>query len=167
MHRVHGRAGREPPRVRAAAGPAAADRQEWDPGWAGTDVAPYLVGQPPQAWAGLVAAQAEATAAAWADPRAWEGSTVFGGAEMPAADVGSMMTAEFAVHAWDVAVGSGQRPPAVPGPLGERVLEGVLAIAPMGREGGWFAPEVPVGTDAPAFDRALAASGRNPAWTCV
>jgi uncharacterized protein (TIGR03086 family) len=101
---------------------------------------------------------------AWADPQAWEGATVFGGGEMPAAAVGSMMTAEFAVHAWDVAVATGQNLD-VPAALGETVLEGVNGIAKAGREGGWFGPEVPVPDDAPAFERALGASGRDPRWT--
>ncbi|MFD1530527.1 TIGR03086 family metal-binding protein [Pseudonocardia aurantiaca] len=142
----------------------AGEREAWDPEWSGTDTAPYLVGEPAQRWGDLAARQAKATARAWADPRAWEGATTFGGGEMPAAAVGSMMTAEFAVHAWDVAVATGQ-PIEVPAPLGETVLEGVLAIAPMGRDGGWFAPEVQVPGDAPAFVRALAASGRDPQWT--
>jgi uncharacterized protein (TIGR03086 family) len=83
---------------------------------------------------------------------------------MPAAAIGSMMIAEFVVHGWDVAVATGQRVE-VGAPLGEAVLEGVEAIAPMGRDGGWFAPEVAVPADAPTLDRALAASGRDPAWT--
>jgi uncharacterized protein (TIGR03086 family) len=75
-----------------------------------------------------------------------------------------MMTAEFVVHAWDVAAATGQSLDVPPG-LGEAVLEGVLAIAPMGREGGWFGAEVTVPAGACAFDRALAASGRDPGWT--
>jgi hypothetical protein len=34
----------------------------------------------------------------------------------------------------------------------------------MGREGGWFGAEVQVPADASTLDRALAASGRDPAW---
>ena len=142
----------------------AGERRAWDPEWKGEDRAPFLVDQPVQRWPELVARQGEATARAWADPQAWEGTTTFGGGEMPAAAVGSMMTAEFVVHAWDVAVATGQTVE-VPEALGERVLEGVLAIAPMGREGGWFGPQVQVRADATAFDRALAMSGRDPRWT--
>lgn len=142
----------------------AADRQEWDPEWTGNDQAPYLVGVPESEWAERAAQQGAATARAWAAPEAWEGDTTFGGGPMPAAAVGSMMTAEFVVHGWDVAVGSGQRLDVPPG-LGEVVLEGVRAIAPMGRDGGWFGPEVPLPADASALDRALAAAGRNPGWT--
>ena len=141
----------------------AADRQEWDPEWAGTDRAPYLVDVPEHEWATRAAEQGRATARAWADPHAWEGETTFGGGPMPAGSVGSMMTAEFVVHAWDVAAGTGQQLD-VPSGLGDAVLEGVLAIAPMGREGGWFAAEVPVPEEASALDRALGAAGRDPGW---
>jgi uncharacterized protein (TIGR03086 family) len=77
--------------------------------------------------------------------------------------VGSIMTAEFVVHAWDLAVATGQ-PLDVPSGLGEVVLEGVEAMAPSGRDGGWFGAEVQVPADAPAFERALAVSGRDPRW---
>lgn len=142
----------------------AALRKDWEPSWSGNDRAPYLVDVPEAQWAAKAAEQAEATKRAWADPAAWDGETTFGGGPMPAAAVGSMMLAEFVVHGWDVAVATGQRLEVSPA-LGEAVLEGVTAIAPMGREGGWFAPEVTVPADASALDRALAASGRNPAWT--
>lgn len=141
-----------------------AQKRDWDPEWSGSDDAPYLVGVPAPLWADRVAEQAAVTARAWADPQAWEGETSFGGAPMPAAAVGSMMTAEFALHAWDVAVASGRHLD-VPEGLGAAVLEGVTAIAPMGREGGWFGPEVEVPAAAPAFERALGASGRDPRWT--
>ena len=42
---------------------------------------------------------------------------------------------------------------------GAAVLDGVLAMAPSGRDGGWFGPEMTVPADASAFERALAASG--------
>ena len=136
-------------------------REPWDAAWSGEDRTPYLVGLPEEQWAQACAEQAEAAARVWADPAAWEGEASMGGSGMPAAAIGSMMTAEFAVHAWDLAVATG-RTLEVPGELGAVVLDGVTAIAPMGRDGGWFAAEVPVPADAPAFVRALAASGRDP-----
>ncbi|WP_250556220.1 TIGR03086 family metal-binding protein [Pseudonocardia lacus] len=142
----------------------AALRKDWEEGWSGNDRAPYLVDVPEDQWADKAAAQGEATKRAWADPAAWDGETTFGGGAMPAAAVGSMMIAEFVVHGWDVAAATGERVE-VGAPLGEAVLEGVNAIAPMGRDGGWFAPEVTVPADAPALDRALGAAGRDPAWT--
>jgi uncharacterized protein (TIGR03086 family) len=139
-------------------------REPWDPSWTGEDRTPYLVGLPEQMWAKACADEADATARVWADPSVWEGEASMGGSPMPAAAIGSMMTAEFAVHAWDLAVATG-RSVEVPDELGAAVLEGVLAMAPSGREGGWFGAEVAVPADAPTFERALAASGRDPRWT--
>lgn len=138
-------------------------RKDWEEGWSGNDQAPYLVGVPEAEWAAKAAEQGEATKRAWADPAAWEGEASFGGGAMPAAAIGSMMVAEFVVHGWDVAAGTGQTL-AVGPELADAVLDGVTGIAAMGREGGWYAPEVPVPADAPALDRALGASGRDPAW---
>jgi hypothetical protein len=45
------------------------------------------------------------------------------------------------------------------------VLTAVEGMAQMGRDGGWYGPEVPVPADAPAFDRALGLAGRDPGWT--
>src|SRR5918997_3073307 len=139
-------------------------REPWDPSWSGEDRMPYLVGLAEEKWAQACADEAAAAARVWAEPSAWEGEASMGGAAMPAAAIGSMMTAEFAVHAWDLAVATG-RSLDVPDALGAVVLEGVLAMAPAGRDGGWFGAEVTVPADAPSFERALAASGRNPRWT--
>jgi uncharacterized protein (TIGR03086 family) len=138
-------------------------REPWDPSWSGEDRTPYLVDLPEEKWAQACADEAAAAARVWAEPTTWDGEASMGGATMPAAAIGSMMTAEFAVHAWDLARATG-RSLDVPDGLGAAVLEGVLAIAPMGRDGGWFGPEVTAPSDAPAFERALAASGRDPRW---
>jgi uncharacterized protein (TIGR03086 family) len=141
----------------------AALRKDWEEGWAGSNDAPYLRDVPETEWAERAAAQGEATKRAWADPAAWEGEASFGGGAMPATAIGSMMTAEFVVHGWDVAVGSGQRVD-VPAGLGDAVLEAVGSIAAMGRDGGWYGPEVEVPEGASAFERALGVSGRDPNW---
>jgi uncharacterized protein (TIGR03086 family) len=141
-----------------------AERKPFEPEWSEASQAPYLVGHPEAEWAELIAEQAEATAAAWANPRTWEGDTTFAGRDMPAAFVGSMMTAELALHGWDVAAATGQRVDVTP-EHGAAVLAGVEEIAPMGREAGWFGAKVAVEPEASAFERALAASGRNPGWT--
>jgi uncharacterized protein (TIGR03086 family) len=138
-------------------------REPWDPAWSPADRTPYLAGLPEQEWARACADEAAATAAAWAEPAAWEGESSMGGAPMPAALIGLMMTAEFAVHAWDLAVATG-RSLDVPEGLAAVVLDGVTAMAPTGREGGWFGAEVPVPADASSFERALAVSGRDPRW---
>ncbi|MEJ3652682.1 TIGR03086 family metal-binding protein [Actinomycetes bacterium KLBMP 9759] len=141
----------------------AAGRQEWEPEWTSSDIAPYLVDVPRERWAELVAEQGVITAEAWADPAVWEGETTFGGGAMPASAVGSMMTTEFALHGWDVAAATGQTLDVSP-ELAAEVVDGVAAIAPMGREGGWMAAEVDVPETASSFEKALAAAGRDPAW---
>ena len=141
-----------------------ATREPWDPAWNPADRTPYLMGVPEEQWAQACADEAAATARAWDDPAAWEGEASMGGAPMPAAVIGTMMTAEFAVHAWDLAVATG-RSVEVPDGLGAVVRKGVAAMAPAGRDGGWFGAEVPVPADAALFEQALAASGRDPRWT--
>jgi hypothetical protein len=79
------------------------------------------------------------------------------------AAIGAMMTGEFLVHAWDVAVATGQ-PCDVPEELGAVALESMTGMAAMGRDAGWIGPEVPVGETAPAFTKALGVSGRDPGW---
>jgi uncharacterized protein (TIGR03086 family) len=141
----------------------AATRTRFEHDWSSLTPAPFLDGVPVGEWAMRVPAELDAAADAWADPAAWEGETMVAASAMPAAVVGPMMLAEFAVHGWDLARGIGA-PYDVPAELGETVLAAVQPLAQMGRDGGWYGPEVPVPADAPAFDRALGLTGRDPAW---
>ncbi|WP_214368182.1 TIGR03086 family metal-binding protein [Pseudonocardia sp. H11422] len=138
-------------------------RREWDASWSADERAPFLIDVPEGRWADVCAREAAETARIWTDPQVWEGDTDLGGSTMPAAMVGSIMTSEFVIHAWDVAAATGQRIECPPG-LGEAVLEGASGIAQMGRDGGWFGAEVAVDSSAPAFDRALGVTGRDPRW---
>jgi uncharacterized protein (TIGR03086 family) len=140
-----------------------AERRDLDPSITDYEHAPYLVGAPEPDWAALAAAQGAATAAAWAEPAAWEGEASFMGNAMPAAAIGSMMTTEFVLHGWDLATATGQ-PFAVSEDLAAAALEGVRAIAPTGREAGWFAAAVELPAGASTLERVLAASGRDPSW---
>ncbi len=142
----------------------AATRTPLERDWSAPELPPFLAGREPAEWAQALAPEFEAAADAWTDPAAWEGETVMGTSPMPASVVGPMMLAEFALHGWDVARAVGARYD-VPDELGRVVLAAVESMAQMGRDGGWYGPEVPVAGDAPAFDRALGLSGRDPAWT--
>src|SRR6478735_2717436 len=51
-------------------------------------------------WPDRLADQLEATAAAWDDDAAWEGSLDLGGGEQPAASIGEMAFVEVMVHGW-------------------------------------------------------------------
>jgi uncharacterized protein (TIGR03086 family) len=141
----------------------AATRTPLEHDWSVPGPPPFLAGRQPQDWAAALAPELDAAADAWADPAAWEGETVMGTAPMPAAVVGPMMLAEFVLHGWDVARAAGA-PYEVPEELGSAVLAAVQPLAAMGRDGGWYGPEVPLPADAPAFERALGLSGRDPAW---
>ena len=142
----------------------AATRTPLEHDWSTPEPPPFLAGREPGEWADALAPEFDAAADAWTDPAAWDGETVMGTSPMPASVVGPMMLAEFAVHGWDVAraVGADYE---VPDELGAVVLAAVESMAQMGRDGGWYGPEVPVAADAPAFDRALGLAGRDPAWT--
>ena len=141
----------------------AATRMPFEHDWRSLTPAPFLDGVPVAEWAARVPAELDTAADAWADPAAWEGETLLGAAAMPAEVVGPMMLAEFVVHGWDLAraIGAGYD---VPAELGAIVLAAVQPLAQPGRDGGWYGAEVPVPADAPAFDRALGLTGRNPAW---
>jgi uncharacterized protein (TIGR03086 family) len=140
-----------------------ATRTPFEHDWSSGQPAPFLDGKAPEDWADALAPELDAAADAWADPAAWEGDTVMGSAPMPASVVGPMMLAEFVLHGWDVARSVGA-PYEVAPDLGEAVLAAVQPLAGMGRDGGWYGPEVPVAADAPAFDRALGLTGRDPSW---
>ncbi|RZT87645.1 uncharacterized protein (TIGR03086 family) [Pseudonocardia sediminis] len=136
-------------------------REPWDPSWTADSPAPVLDGLPRSEWARAAAQEGARVVEAWRGPAAWAGDSHMGGATMPAAVIGSMMTGEFAVHAWDLATATGRRAEVTPG-LGEVALEAMTGMASMGREAGWIGAEVAVPADAPAFDRALGVAGRDP-----
>lgn len=78
---------------------------------------------------------------------------------VPGAFFHSIATMECALHGWDIARGAGidaPMPDALVGPVHE-----VVAMVTQDR-GDAFAPAVPVADDAPAQDRLVALSGRQP-----
>ncbi|MCD9876409.1 TIGR03086 family metal-binding protein [Streptomyces guryensis] len=102
-------------------------------------------------------------AAAWADPASYEGTTEFGPGEMPASLAASITLNELALHGWDLARATGRAFDL--GPDTARTALGVVEeLAGQARANGSYGPPVPLPSDAPAFERALAVSGRNPRW---
>jgi len=80
----------------------------------------------------------------------------------------AQQTAEVACHAWDLAVATGQ--PYDGDPAAVAAAHGFAASfqPPDGGaadDGGLFGPPVPVPDDAPALDRLLGATGRDPRWS--
>jgi uncharacterized protein (TIGR03086 family) len=107
------------------------------------------------------AAQVGKAVAAWSDPAAWERELDVMGSATPAADIAGLLIAETALHGWDLAVATGQEYHCDDATAAV-VLGVVEAQAELFRQYQGFADPVPVSGDAPAFDRALALSGRTP-----
>ncbi|MEO3786401.1 TIGR03086 family metal-binding protein [Actinocorallia sp. B10E7] len=116
-------------------------------------------------WPAAYAAQLDRALEAWSDPAAWEGEVSFGGGHAaPASQVAEMIVKEMAVHGWDVArsIGEDFRIGDESAALVLRVVEehGDLYRSYQG-----FADPVALPASASLFDRALAASGRDPRWS--
>ncbi|MFE6822712.1 TIGR03086 family metal-binding protein [Streptomyces sp. NPDC057690] len=112
-------------------------------------------------WAEAYADQLERAVGAWAEPAVWEGEVDLGTAAMPAAEIAAMIVKEMAVHGWDVAASTGQEFH-ISDDAARFVLDVVERHGDLYRRYDGFAAVVPVAEDAPVFERALAASGRDP-----
>jgi uncharacterized protein (TIGR03086 family) len=103
---------------------------------------------------------------AWREDGAWLGMTQAGGQDLPAELVGVIALDEVVVHGWDIAVATGQSfscpPELVEAAYG--FVQPAVAQNPQGTPG-LFGPPVPVGEDAPRFERLLGLTGRDPAWS--
>ena len=115
-------------------------------------------------FAATYAAQLNRAVLAWSDPLAWERELKVMGSPTPSADVGALLVAEMVLHGWDIARASGQEYPCA-GNVVAATAAAVEASAELFRRYQGFAEPVPVPDSAPAFDRVLAASGRDPHWT--
>ena len=114
-------------------------------------------------WRAILPGRLDALVAAWREPGAGEGMTSAGGLTLPAADVAAVTLDELVLHGWDLAQATGQ--PYDPDPRDvAAVLPFLEAFGSEQGVPGLFGPAVSVPDDAPAFDRALALSGRDPAW---
>jgi uncharacterized protein (TIGR03086 family) len=109
------------------------------------------------------AAQLTTAVHAWSDPKAWAGDIGVMGDATPAADVAAMLIMEMVLHGWDVARATGQEY-VCEDAVAAAVLETVEAQAELFRKYEGFKDVVPVPAGAPAFDRALSLSGRDPHW---
>lgn len=118
------------------------------------------------AWRDVLPSRLDALATAWEDPAAWAGESEAGGVRAPAEVLGTVAAAELVLHGWDLARGTGQPFPAAPAAV-EAALAFLSMLSAPGMEesrGGAFGPVVAVPDGAPALDRALGLSGRDPGW---
>ena len=105
---------------------------------------------------------------AWLEPGAYDGLTMAGPVELPADQAALVALDEVTVHAWDLAVATGQPYPADPAAVeAARAFVAGFEPPPGGAAdgGGLFGPPVPVAPDAPALDQLIGETGRDPAWT--
>ena len=119
----------------------------------------------PADWRERLPRQLDELVAAWRVPAAWEGQAAAGGAELPAAAMGTVALNEVLVHGWDLAVATGQSY-AVDEDGARACLRFAVDFArgaPEARDA-MYGPVVPVPEDAPVFDRLLGQTGRDPAW---
>jgi uncharacterized protein (TIGR03086 family) len=116
----------------------------------------------PADWRSYVPGQLDALAAAWRDPAAHEGMASAGGVEMPAEVMAVVALDEVVVHGWDLAVATGQ-PFGVDPAVADACREFAESFGD-DRPPSLYGPVVPVPADAPALDRLLGATGRDPRW---
>ncbi|MGW0328184.1 MULTISPECIES: TIGR03086 family metal-binding protein [unclassified Nocardia] len=116
----------------------------------------------PDDWRTRIAAQLETLTSVWRVPEAWEGDTEAGGVELPAAVMAIVALDEITIHAWDLAVATGQHVTVAPADLA--ILHEFLRETDPAGTPGLFGPVVEIPADAPAFDRLLGLTGRDPAW---
>ncbi|WP_432166753.1 TIGR03086 family metal-binding protein [Streptomyces sp. bgisy031] len=115
-------------------------------------------------WRERFGEEAHKLVAAWSAPGAEEGTT--GAMNMPAATVGSMVLLDLTVHLWDLARATGQEyvPEGEADAVVERLAGTVAELAPTARSMGVFGEAAPEPAGATAFERLLAATGRDPRW---
>jgi uncharacterized protein (TIGR03086 family) len=116
----------------------------------------------PADWRTLIPSRLAALASAWQAPEAWEGTTMAGPVEMPAADAALVALDELVVHGWDLARATGQ--PYAPDDATLALVQGFVSQFGDERPPGLFGPAHPVADDAPLLDRVVALTGRDPAW---
>jgi uncharacterized protein (TIGR03086 family) len=114
-------------------------------------------------YAQAYAAQLDKAVAAWSDPAAWTRELNMMGSPTPSDGVGALLLAEMVLHGWDVARATGQDFHC-DGPVVAAAAQAVDDNAELFRQYQGFAAPVALPDGASAFDRLLAASGRDPAW---
>lgn len=129
-----------------------------------TDTSPDTDGWPdaPPGWRAELPARADRLAATWQRPEAWTGLTRAGGVELPAEVMGVVALGELTLHAWDLAVATGQDLD-LDEPTAEALEAHLEEFDPAGTPG-MFGPAVPTAPDASRLDRIVARTGRSPGW---
>ena len=101
----------------------------------------------------------------WRDLVAWSGMTEVGGVPVPGEVCGLIAVNEIVVHAWDIAVSTGQRYDVerMHVEAARQFVQSNVDQNPDGVEG-LFGPAVAVPGDASPLDQLLGLTGRDPSW---
>ena len=118
----------------------------------------------PPNWREVITKKSEELAGAWNDPASWSGTTKVAGNDMPAEMAGAIALDEVVLHAWDLAVATGQpyNPPDDAVSTIEPLVQNLSN--PKGTPG-LFGPRVDVPDSAPRFHQVLGLAGRDPNWS--
>jgi uncharacterized protein (TIGR03086 family) len=117
----------------------------------------------PEDWRSVIPDRLAVLADAWRDPAAYTGLTMAGPVEMPGDQAALVALDEVTVHAWDLAVATGQ--PYDADPAAVAACAEFVASFDAPADGSLFGPPVAVPDVAPALDRLLGATGRDPHWS--
>ena len=117
----------------------------------------------PDDWRAVIPERLATLAEAWRDPAAYEGVTQAGPIEMPADQAALVALDEVTVHAWDLAVATGQ--PYDADPAAVEACRAFVSAFDAPRDGSLFGPSVAVPDGASALHRLLGATGRDPLWS--
>ena len=142
--------------ARAFTAAARKDLGQW------TDTPPQP-GPPDHDWRRAYPRYLTELAQTWRDDDAWTGMTRAGGVDLPGEVAGLVALTEVVIHGWDVAAASGQVYDC-DAATAQVCLEYLGQFDPAGTED-MFGPAVPVPDDAPAIERIVALSGRDPRWS--
>lgn len=119
----------------------------------------------PDGWRESLSASLPALAEAWRDPAAYVGVTHAGPVDLPAPVAAQVALNEVVVHGWDLARATGQAYDAEPAAVAVCAQFVASFDAPANDDGGLFGPPVGVPDDAPAIDRLVGLTGRDPGWS--
>jgi uncharacterized protein (TIGR03086 family) len=114
-------------------------------------------------WRTAVPEGLTALVAAWRPDDAYTGTVRAGGFEMPAESVAVVAIEELVVHGWDLARALDRPYDATEAEL--VVLDDFFGQFGPEQRGAAYGPERTAGADASGLDRAIARSGRDPAWS--
>jgi len=117
-------------------------------------------------WQDRAAGHLAALGEAWQAEDAWDGMTQAGGVDLPGAVAGRVVLDELVVHGWDLARATGQ--PFQPDDAHLAEIEATVRQLRGDNDGaipGLFGPAVTVADDAPALNRVLGLTGRDPSWS--